>query len=61
MKCPKCNELVYAEEVVDTEYYDNEHHDLCYGTCPKCNTTWDWIEVFKFAYEIDVQEMKDDK
>lgn len=59
MKCPNCDETVFFEEIVDTEYYGNENYNIGYGICPKCNKVWRWTEIFVYARDADIEEIED--
>jgi endogenous inhibitor of DNA gyrase (YacG/DUF329 family) len=55
MKCPNCGYEFYAQETLNTEW-DVAYYDYVIGTCPNCNKTYTWTEVYTFERVEDIQE-----
>jgi len=60
MKCPNCNNDVFFDEVIDTEYDGDIFISTGYGTCNNCHEKWGWSEVFIYAKEINVEHFPND-
>ena len=48
MKCPICGSFVRAVDTLDSEWFNDSYYDTVEGTCPDCNKSFRWIEVYKF-------------
>lgn len=48
MKCPICGSFVRAVDTLDSEWFNDSYYDTVEGTCPDCNNSFRWIEVYKF-------------
>lgn len=59
MKCPFCGcPDIFATATIDTEFFDNAYHDIVEGTCPDCEKSWQWIEVFTFDHYENIEGIK---
>lgn len=59
MKCPICENIVYADDTLDTEYCKSKYYDTVKGTCPNCGRSWLWVEVFTFDHIENISEIND--
>lgn len=56
MTCPNCGEIFTAVETIDTEWDNGKYYDTVRGVCPNCLKVYKWIEVFQYAYDINIEE-----
>lgn len=57
MICPNCGETIVNEYIVDTEYHNCSYYDIVTGTCPNCDKTWQWLEVFTYSHDEEIEEV----
>ena len=55
--CPKCEYPIdfWATEDECTNY--DTHEILCIGSCPHCETRYQWWEIYKFSYIENLEEV----
>ena len=59
MKCPNCNNEIYAIDTLDSDFYGYAYYDLVEATCPNCGLTWQWKEVFTFDHVEDIRQVNE--
>lgn len=50
-KCNHCGQELFTNEQCDMEFDSSYATLYCVGTCPKCKTTYQWIEDYDVTYE----------
>lgn len=58
-KCPYCNEELNYEERLYDQNEGDYYYEIWRGYCPKCNKTFQWDEVYNFAYCDSLEEIKE--
>lgn len=61
MTCPNCGEIFTAVETIDTDWISGKYYDKVIGVCPNCFNIYRWTEVFIYAYDTDIEEVKKDE
>lgn len=56
MICPNCGREFYATDTLDTEWCAGKYYDDVIGTCPDCEKTYTWTEVYVFDHIENIQE-----
>ena len=57
MKCIKCGGIIECDDVFDQMTYADRHIDYCCGHCRKCDTEYQWKEVYEYTGQEDLQEV----
>lgn len=63
MTCPNCGEIFTAADSIDTDWDHGKYYDTVIGVCPNCLKIYRWTEVFAYAYayDINIEEIKEDE
>jgi len=58
LKCPKCGSVwVDVEDCYDIITYEEGLKKLYFGYCMKCDTEFQWSELYKFIGYDDFEEV----
>lgn len=51
MKCPKCDQTLFWDDVIDTESDTEKIVEHLVGHCPICETNYSWRRVYTYEME----------
>ena len=60
MMCPNCGENISNVELIENDWYGSGYYDRVEGTCPNCGKNWRWTEVYKYAFDENIEEITED-
>lgn len=56
-KCIHCNAQLQVDECYDVQFENNQYRDKVYGYCPKCETEYQWEEIYTYQSFEHLEEV----
>ena len=57
--CPYCNANLEYKDMIDDQFDSSTYEVSWRGTCPACERTFTWREVYHYSYADSIEEETD--